>query len=256
MDLIDADFLIDESFPYYSDSILWELMDEVDKVGFDGLSKDNTVSIAKEYEERFEGRLQIYSERDKGIYDAMNKGIKLAKGDYVWLVNADDWIEDDVLSKIYEYHRTQVVDNNIILAGGMNIVDLVTNRILRKCSVNQSNYEKACKDLKMGLCHPATIVPKSIYATVGLYDDRYYISADIDFVLRCYRANVGIVFPQFMFTNMTNGGISNHFSISKNLHDYNIRLEKFVTEYSAFMKLWCRAKYVLKIIVLKVVGYR
>ncbi len=238
------------------ESVLCQEFKDYEYIIVDGLSKDNTVNIAKEYEERFEGRLRIYSERDKGIYDAMNKGIKLAKGDYVWLVNADDWIEENILNRIYEYHKRESIDGNVILAGGMNIIDVSTGTILKKCSANQSNYEVACKKLKMGLCHPATIVPKTIYESVGLYDERYYISADIDFILRCFQANVCIVFPQFMFTNMTNGGISNQFSLRKNLHDYNIRLEKFVTESNGVKKFWYRIKYILKIIALKIVGYR
>ena len=79
------------------ESVLCQEFKDYEYIIVDGLSQDNTVSIAKEYEERFEGRLRIFSERDKGIYDAMNKGIRLAKGDYIWLVNADDWIEPDAL---------------------------------------------------------------------------------------------------------------------------------------------------------------
>ena len=85
------------------ESILCQEFKDYEYIIVDGLSKDNTVNIAREYERLFEGRLRIYSEPDKGIYDAMNKGIKLAKGDYIWLVNADDWIEKDALYNINNY---------------------------------------------------------------------------------------------------------------------------------------------------------
>ena len=66
----------------------------------DGASKDNTMSIIKEYEPRYEGKLKWISEPDMGIYDAMNKGIRLATGDVVGILNSDDFYTSvSVLSK-------------------------------------------------------------------------------------------------------------------------------------------------------------
>ncbi len=67
----------------------------------DGASKDNTVSIIKEYEPKFNGRMKWISERDKGLYDAMNKGIRMATGDVVGILNSDDlFMDDKVLADI------------------------------------------------------------------------------------------------------------------------------------------------------------
>ena len=71
----------------------------------------------------------------------------------------------------------------------------------------------------MGICHPSTIVPRQVYDRVGLYDERYYISADVDFAIRCYRAGVKIVNIQSILTNMSDGGISNQLPLRKNLHE-------------------------------------
>ena len=59
----------------------------------DGASKDNTIDILKEYEPKFEGRLRWISEPDKGLYDAINKGIKMATGNVVGIINSDDFLE-------------------------------------------------------------------------------------------------------------------------------------------------------------------
>lgn len=209
------------------ESVLCQEFKDYEYIIVDGLSKDNTVNIAKEYEERFEGRLRIYSERDKGIYDAMNKGIKLAKGDYIWLVNADDWIEPEALKNIYEFYVKDLNERNAIIAGWMNLISSDTNKVIKVGKASREYYEHACRKLTMGVCHPATIIPHNVYEIVGLYDDRYYIAADMDFMLRCSHAAAPIAFFPKVLTNMSLEGISNTFPIRKNLHDIWLKACKF-----------------------------
>lgn len=236
------------------ESVLCQSFKDYEYIIVDGLSKDNTLSIAKEYEERFEGRLRIYSERDKGIYDAMNKGIKHAKGDYIWLVNADDWMEPDALNDIYNYCKSEGFPT-CVLSSCMNIIDAENGHIKHSTHGGDiKSYQKSCKKLGMGICHPATIVHKDVYNNIGAYDDRYYISADIDFSLRCYENKVDVRFLPTIITNMTDGGISNAFPIKKNIHDANLRAKKFSKgklHYLTFM-MW----YILRLFVLKFRGYK
>ena len=92
----------------------------------DGLSKDRTISIARDYEEQFKKRgisYTIISEADKGMYDAINKGIRRANGVLIGNINSDDWYEPDAVERIVEkYLETQFDflygDLNIVLAGG------------------------------------------------------------------------------------------------------------------------------------------
>lgn len=210
------------------ESVLCQEFKDYEYIIVDGLSKDNTVNIAKEYEERFEGRLRIYSERDKGIYDAMNKGIKLAKGEYIWLVNADDWIAPDALNSIFSFHKERNLDFAQIIQGGINIRQ--SDDLLIKYSAipkGDEHFAEKSRKLQMGIIHPAVVVPQKVYDEVGLYDDRYYISADVDFAIRCYRKGVKIVNIQSVLTNMSDGGISNMLPIRKNWHDWNLRYDKF-----------------------------
>ena len=78
----------------------------------DGLSKDSTLEIARKYEPLFEGRMKIYSEKDKGIYDAMNKGFQKATGDVLMLINSDDLFArpDAVELVVKEFERHPDVD--------------------------------------------------------------------------------------------------------------------------------------------------
>ena len=83
------------------ESILRQGYTDYEYIVVDGASKDATVDIIREYEPRFEGRMRWVSEPDKGIYDAMNKGIAMATGDVVGLLNSDDfYTSDDILSTV------------------------------------------------------------------------------------------------------------------------------------------------------------
>ena len=233
------------------ESVLCQDFKDYEYIIVDGLSKDNTVSLAKEYETCFEGRLRIYSEKDRGIYDAMNKGIKLAKGDYIWLVNADDWIEPNALADIQQSAKKSM-NHNAIIAGWINVVSADGGDLIRIGQCSEEGYKKACKKLGMGLCHPAAIVPRVVYETVGLYDDRYYISADMDFVLRCYRSNIPVKFLPKPLSNMARGGISSMFPVKKNLHDIWLRACKFKS--NVFSRCFYMILATLKFFIIKMRG--
>ena len=79
------------------ESVLNQTYHNIEYLIIDGASTDKTVEIAKSYEQAFGGRMKIYSEPDKGIYDAMNKGIRLAGGELVGIVNSDDYYETDAV---------------------------------------------------------------------------------------------------------------------------------------------------------------
>ena len=72
-------------------SVLNQTYPNIEYIIVDGASKDNTVSIIKEYEPLFKGSMKWISEPDKGLYDAMNKGIRMATGDIVGILNSDDY---------------------------------------------------------------------------------------------------------------------------------------------------------------------
>ena len=91
------------------ESVLKQDYPNLEYIIADGLSKDETVNIIKEYEPKFNGRMKWFSEKDKGMYDAMNKGIKMATGDVVGIINSDDFFHrTDVISKVCPSQRMRI----------------------------------------------------------------------------------------------------------------------------------------------------
>ena len=165
-------------------SILNQQYKDYEYIIVDGKSTDETVKIIKKYESQFEGRLRWISESDKGIYDAFNKGCKLAKGNYLWIVNSDDWIESNALLKlsdIAQEHKSE----KCIIAARMKF-HLNNGEIKESPLITKERIEFCAQNYYMGISHPATIYSKHVYEEIGLYDDRYLISGDLDHFIRCY----------------------------------------------------------------------
>ncbi|EXY87762.1 glycosyl transferase 2 family protein, partial [Bacteroides fragilis str. 3998T(B)3] len=91
-------------------SVLSQSFPDIEYILVDGLSQDRTIKIVKEYEPLFQNRLKWVSEKDSGLYDAMNKGIRMATGDIIGIINSDDfYFRNDVITKIVEAFN----DNNV-----------------------------------------------------------------------------------------------------------------------------------------------
>ena len=85
------------------ESVLRQTYRDIEYLIIDGASKDNTLDIVRYYEPMFDGKLKYISEPDKGIYDAMNKGIRMATGDVVGILNSDDfYTADNILEQVAE----------------------------------------------------------------------------------------------------------------------------------------------------------
>lgn len=141
----------------------------------DGLSSDDTVGIVKKYEGRFKNVL-LHSEKDKGIYDAMNKGISLAKGGWLFFLGCDDYFfEDDVLEKvaafIVNHKHAQLVYGNVWYEKLGRLYD------------GAFDMEKI---LKHNICHQSIFYHKQVFEIIGNYNLLYKIEADYEFNLRCW----------------------------------------------------------------------
>ena len=200
----------------------------VEYVVVDGASKDNTLDIIKRYEPQFIGRMRWVSEPDKGIYDAMNKGIMMSTGDIIGIVNSDDWLEPDALQIVYESLATNEFNLGCLYTGGIKFHGNKKDTVLLP---DMSLMKKKSKQYFMGgIKHPATFVPREVYDNIGLYDTDMRISADTDFILRCYFGDVKFVVVSHVLSNMSEGGIStNHTfkTIKCGYHDYVKRLGKY-----------------------------
>lgn len=221
------------------ESVLEQNYQDYEYIIVDGGSTDNTIDIIKEYEPKFNGRLKYNSEPDKGIYDAFNKGIEQAKGRYVWLVNSDDYIQEGVLDKLYEFVKEYKEGEEPIISAMMNCV-AENGDILYSVGSSPEKVATAYRNNTMGTIHPATIVPKRIYEIVGLYDINYKIIGDIDWFKRAYKANMPIVFASCIVTNFMVGGVSTASSSAKSRKDRKYLLKKFYPNIFAFHYQYCK----------------
>ena len=232
------------------ESILEQDFKDYEYVIVDGGSTDNTIDIIKAYEPNFEGKLKYKSERDKGIYDAFNKGIERATGKYIWLVNSDDFIEPEVLGKLHNLVKDYKSGEEPIISAIMNFISS-DGKVLYQIKSSPEKVAAAYRNNMMGTIHPATIIPKRIYDIVGLYDINYKIIGDVDWFKRAYKANMPIIFAKFVVTNFMIGGVSTASSSAKSRKDRKYLMKKFYPNifvyYYQYYK-WLAAFYIKKYI--------
>ena len=164
-------------------SVLSQTCKDYEYIIVDGGSKDGTIDIVKRLEPEFEGRLSWKSEPDKGLYDAMNKGIARAKGDFLWFVNAGDEIyAQDTLAHIV----AAATDDTDIVYGKACIVNAEGIKVSEHHKVTPPDLQR--KHLLNGLvvCHQAILVRRSI---ADKYNTDYRICADYEWVLKAVTAS-------------------------------------------------------------------
>lgn len=186
------------------ESILAQSNQDFEYIIIDGKSKDSTLEIAKAYGERVN---LLVSEPDKGLYDAMNKGLGLASGDFVWFMNAGDEINDgEVVATFMKvlaetnadvfYGDTYFVEENGTIQGLRS--EITPHRLPKNLKWQDMN-------LGMLVCHQAFIARKSI-APFYLENN---LSADIDWEIECLKRAKKVQFLEIVVAKYLVGGISN-----------------------------------------------
>lgn len=180
------------------ESVLNQTYSNIEYLIIDGASTDNTVSIAKEYEEAFRGRMKIVSEPDDGIYYAMNKGISMATGELIGIVNSDDYYEKEAVALMVE-NRTEA--DYQILYGFQRV--LRDGKEASICIHHHTNL-----DYQM-ITHPTCFVTKKLYEDLGVFNTSYKYSADYEFMLRMYHGGKVEFTPVYeVISNYALGGAS------------------------------------------------
>lgn len=186
------------------ESVLSQSFQDFEHIIVDGLSRDNTLKIVKELEPKYNGRLKIVSEKDKGLYDAMNKGIAMADGDVIGILNSDDfYTSSDVLQRVAdEIGEVDAVYGDIHYVNSDN---------LSKCVRYYSS--KGFKRWKMRLgfmpAHPSFYCRRAVYARYGLFDLDFKVAADFEQLLRLIFVNrIYTKYIPIDFVTMRTGGAS------------------------------------------------
>jgi len=177
----------------------------------DGGSTDGTVDLIKKYE----GQLFCWvSERDQGISDAFNKGIKIATGELIGILNADDWYEQGALLEVAIAHRAapQAV---------------VHGRLRYWHDVQAPYYEFAGNESRlksyMSVNHATVFVPRIIYEKCGVFDLKYRHAMDYDLMLRFKSAGVQFIYLDTVLANMLLEGVSDRQWLHTQKEIYTIR---------------------------------
>lgn len=171
-------------------SVLNQSYTNVEHIIKDGGSKDDTLAICNDYEKHFytnedKGRtIRILSDKDKGIYDAMNQGIKAATGDVIGILNSDDfYTSDDVLARVAEEFA-----NNPKLEAVYGDIHFVKDENLKKCTRYFSSRYFRPWALRFGFmpAHPSFYVRREVYDKYGLYDLDFRTSSDFEMMVRLF----------------------------------------------------------------------
>lgn len=205
------------------ESVLHQTYRNIEYIIIDGRSTDQTTEIIEEYRTVSEGRLQYISERDHGIYDAMNKGISLATGDIVGIINSDDWYEQNAIEKVAQYFK----DTDAEAVYGE--IWLTDQNGERKYHTWHSTFPP----------HPSTFIKREIYQNHGVFDLQYRIASDRDLLLRFMIEGVRFRHIDAILANFRETGISNVQSLECAKETYEIDL-KYLGRCSA--DILCRAE--------------
>lgn len=181
------------------ESVLNQTVQDYEYLIIDGGSTDGTVEILREYEKKFQGKMRFWSEKDSGIYDAMNKGIRKASGKIIGIINSDDWYEKEALENVLKEKKNQKKMG--IYYGMMRFYE---NEKECMCAL----YRHEFLDKAM-INHPTCFVDREVYEKFGNYDTEYQSAADYEFVLRCWKSNKVKFYPIYKIqTNFRLGGMS------------------------------------------------
>lgn len=167
----------------------------------DGASTDGTLELIKRFEPLFAGRLRYTSEPDKGIYDAMNKGIRMATGELIGILNSDDWYEENALAEAVAHIQPECPYQVVYGVGAIHDEDGDLVKV----------HFVSAKGLKKGemIFHPASFVTADTYRQFGLFDLRYRIVGDLDFMMRLDKTGQVTFIPVLkILAHFTKGGIS------------------------------------------------
>ncbi len=178
------------------ESVFSQDYSNIEYIVVDGGSSDGTVDIIREHENKID---YWVSESDHGIYDAMNKGVVISKGDLIGVLNSDDYyepgaIKDVVTTYLETEYRGIIFGNSFVIQGDLGI---------RYLSIGKASLWRG-----LGFKHQAMFVHRYVHEQIGLYNTGYRIAADYDFVMNAVCKGVRLVHIEKNLVNYSNTGVS------------------------------------------------
>ena len=198
-------------------SVASQTYKNIEYIIIDGNSKDNTIEIVKKHKSIITNWI---SETDKGLYDAMNKGITMATGDLIGILNSDDTFHSNtVIEEIVNFHE----ENNVEASVGNIIQHKENGKIVRLYSSKYWSPEK----LKIGFMppHPSIFFKRALFDKYGNYDLGFKIGADYELITRFFLKNKitwkysGITTTAMLVGGLSSSGSSSYQLITKEIQN-------------------------------------
>ena len=218
-------------------SVLSQSYPAIEYLIIDGNSTDGTVDIIKQYSS---GVSYWVSEPDKGIYDAMNKGLQKATGDYVWFMNAGDtfYTSDTVQRVASRIQKKKVLPD--IVYGETLIVDANGNSLgMRRLKAPD---KLTWKSFRMGMlvCHQSFITKRTI---APLFDLKYRYSADFDWCIRCMKVSERIYNTRMTLSRFMDGGVSTSQRKASLKERYDIMCRYYGKILTSLLHIWFAIRF-------------
>lgn len=207
--IITATFNSGKTIVETMESVLRQNYTDFEYLVIDGGSTDDTMEKVKTYQPRFGARLKWISEKDRGIYDAMNKGVKMATGDVVGILNSDDYYTDiDILETV-----VASFESNKRLDAIYGDIHFVKDGVPDKCVRYYSSRLFSPFGLRFGFmpAHPSFYCKREVFEKAGLYCLDYKIGADYEMMVRLFKKyKIKSKYINKDFVTMRTGGASNN----------------------------------------------
>lgn len=221
------------------ESVLNQTWSHLEYLIIDGASSDDTVNIAAKYQKAFEAKgmeYYIVSEKDHGIYDAMNKGIRMATGELVGIINSDDWYEPNALQCAVEYYEQQHYD---LFYADLRMIG------------DKGSFIKKARDGHIVTSrywnHPTTFIPKLVYEKYQYKNET--IHDDWDLILRLRKEGARVCIAPVVLANFSRNGVSHEKGLRNALERAGIKYRIYRNNnYSRLYALECYGMEVAKLV--------
>jgi glycosyltransferase involved in cell wall biosynthesis len=198
------------------ESVVNQSYSDIEYIIVDGASSDNTLSIIKFYMDKYPNIIKLLSEKDSGIYNAMNKGINQANGQLLGIINSDDWYELNAVEIAVDY---------------FNKFGLAVFHGFQRTYIGMDEKNIICTNssqLRYGMIeHPTCFIPLELYKKFGVFNEKYRYAADYELALRLKTNNIPFIIMDSVISNFREGGAS---------HTRDASLEVY--------KIWHELKYI------------
>jgi len=200
------------------ESVILQKTIPIEYIVIDGISSDNTLDVINRYKDHID---IILSEKDSGIYDAINKGITLAKFPLIGIIHCGDFYSNGILLDVFEAYKKTNAD---VIYGDIEIVQIIDGETISKYNL-RADHTRLQK--KMSIFHPSTFIKKSCYVKNGYYKKKYKCVSDYDLILGLYLKKYNFFYLPKVLATFRTGGLSSSNDKLLVFENFRLRWDRF-----------------------------